>query len=161
WIPEIKSTGFEQKDEIEQWTQWLAVEGPQAPANRRELVEHLSSLIVFDLLTNNSDRFSGGNLVASPDMHFLYFLDNTMGFQADHQGHGKCVKALHRVERFSRRFPRALRALSEEKIREELAREPDPPYEILSAEEIQAVVDRRDIAVNYIDQLIQQYGEDR
>jgi hypothetical protein len=116
---------------------------------------------VFDLLTNNSDRYSGGNLVASADLQFLYFLDNTFGFQLDPRGHSRCREALARVERFSLSLYEALRRLDAAAIRAELAKEPDPPFEILTADEITAVLARRDVAVAHIDSLIARFGRER
>jgi hypothetical protein len=118
-------------------------------------------VLVFDLLTNNSDRFSGGNLVASPDLRFLYFLDNTMGFQVDPEGHAKCVAALSRVQRFSRGLYEALQGLDADSLRRELDREPNPPYTILTREEIDAVIARRSVALTYMDSMIDEYGPEQ
>jgi len=46
-------------------------------------------------------------------------------------------------------------------VRAEIAREPDPPYEILSPKEIGAVIARRDVALAYIDDLIARFGAHR
>ena len=161
WIPEIHDTQLDTPQGILTWTRWLSAAAPLPAPSVRPLAEHLSTLLVLDLLTNNSDRFSGGNLVASPDLRFLYFLDNTFGFQVEPEGHQRCRQALARVQRFSRRLYEALHHLDAARLRDELAREPDPPYEILTAAEIDAVIARRDVALRTIDGLIESLGRDR
>ncbi|HJZ87402.1 MAG TPA: hypothetical protein VKN99_19645 [Polyangia bacterium] len=161
WIPQIRDTLLEAPAGVAEWSQWLAAQGPPPPPAKRALAEGLSAMIVFDLLQNNSDRFSGGNIVAAPDFHFLYFLDNTFGFQVEPGGHVRCRDALRKVQRFSRRLFEALQVLDGAAIRAELAREPDPPYEILKSDEIEAVVARRNLALEYIDALIAQFGRDK
>ena len=75
------------------------------------LMEQLSSLLLFDLLTNNSDRFSGGNLMTSKDGKVLFWMDNTFGFQIEPEGHLRCRTYLFRCQKFSRKMVAALRRL--------------------------------------------------
>ena len=161
WIPSIKDTELESAAATKIWSEWLSVKAPPPPANRSAVAQHLSTMIVFDLLQNNSDRFSGGNIVAKPDWTYLYFLDNTFGFQVEPGGHLRCRQALVKVQRFSRSLVARLRALDAKTLRDELAREVDPPYEILSAEEIDSVIARTHVALEYIDGLVAQFGADK
>jgi hypothetical protein len=161
WIPIIKDTGLDTAAGIAEWTGWLAADGPPPPPSRRLVAAQLSTLIVFDLLTNNSDRFSGGNLVGTADLGSLYYLDNTFGFQIEPGGHQRCLSALRRVQRFSRSLYQRLHELDAPRIRAELAREPDPPFEILTDPEIDSVLARRDVALAYIDDLIGQLGREQ
>ena len=161
WIPSIKDTELESAAATKIWTEWLSAKAPPPPANRAAVAQHLSTMIVFDLLQNNSDRFSGGNIVARPDWSYLYFLDNTFGFQVEPGGHLRCRQALVKVQRFSRSFVARLRALDAATLRAELSRESDPPYEILSAEEVDSVIARAHVALEYIDGLVAQFGADK
>src|SRR5262249_17330565 len=54
WIPTIQDTLLDQPAGVKEWSQWLAANAPPVPADRAALAEHLSTMIVFDLLQNNS-----------------------------------------------------------------------------------------------------------
>ena len=51
---------------------------------------------MFDFLTANPDRYSGGNIKMSPDGTRLYFMDNTMAFFLNADGHERNRTALLR-----------------------------------------------------------------
>jgi hypothetical protein len=156
WIPVIVDSHLDQLDTVLTWWRWMTV-GEEIPPDKVGLMAQLSSLLVFDLLTNNSDRFSGGNLLTSPDGRILYWMDNTFGFQIEPEGHLRCRTYLFRAQKFSRRFYRAVKALDLPSLRRGL----QPELGILSEAEMQSVIARRDVAVRYIDGLIQQLGADR
>ena len=156
WIPVIVDGKLDTADQIEVWTGWLTV-GNDIPRGKVGLMAQLSSLLVFDLLQNNSDRFSGGNLMTSPDGKTLYYMDNTFGFQVEPRGHEKCRAALVRSQKFSRRLVEALRRFDGHALR--VAFESDPG--VLTEDEIASVVARRDVALRYIDGLIRRFGADR
>jgi hypothetical protein len=139
-----------------EWWQWLSV-GEEIPADKVEMMAQLSSLLVLDMLQNNSDRFSGGNLMTSPDGHTLYYMDNTFGFQVEPEGHLKCRTYLQRAQKFSRRLMVALRGLDAAAIKQSLEGDPG----VLTDEEIGAVLARRDWTLRYIDGLTAKYGADR
>jgi hypothetical protein len=153
WIPVIVDTLFDKPEQMEQWTRWLTV-GEPIPEEKRELMSQLSTLLVFDLLTNNSDRFSGGNLMASSDGKILFYMDNTFGFQLQPEGHERCRQGLARAQKFSRGFVAALRKLDARSIRDSFAPEPVE----LSTAEIESVLARRDVALRHIDNLVAQFG---
>jgi hypothetical protein len=127
------------------------------PHGKAALMAQLSSLLVFDLLTNNSDRFSGGNLLTSTDGKILYYMDNTFGFQIEPQGHEKCRQALGRCQKFSRGLVEALRRFDGHALRAVLEEDPG----VLTDEEIDSVVARRDVALRYIDGLIARNGAEK
>ena len=156
WIPVIVNSRLDDPQSIEQWTRWLSV-GQEIPRNKLALMAQLSSVLVFDLVQNNSDRFSGGNLQTSPDGKILYFMDNTFGFQVQEEGHEKCRIALGRCQKFSRRLVAALRGFDGHALRQALESDPG----VLSDAEIAAVVARKDVALGYIDSLIDRYGSER
>src|SRR6266404_6227121 len=77
WIPVIKDSGFDTPTGRQQMAAWLTA-GQPIPVEQRPIAAQLSDLVVFDFLTSNPDRFSGGNMKVSPDGTQLYFMDNTM-----------------------------------------------------------------------------------
>jgi hypothetical protein len=156
WIPEIRDARLE-KDHIPTWEQWLKVGGIM-PAGRDDFVRQLSGMLVLDLLTSNYDRFMGTNDLMSPDGRTLYSMDNTIGFYLEPEGHPRPREHLVRAQRFSRHLHERLRAFDEAALRAELAREPDPPWPILTDPEIAAVMQRRDFALQHIERMIAAHG---
>ena len=156
WIPVVVNSNLDAPEKMAEWSRYLTV-GESIPQERWSQLQQLSSLLVFDLLQNNSDRFSGGNLLQSPDGKILYYMDNTFGFQVEPQGHEKCRSVLQRSQKFSRRLVEALRRFDGHALRQALESDPG----VLTDDEIAAVVARRDIAIKYIDGLIARFGEEK
>jgi hypothetical protein len=156
WIPVILDSHLDTLENVLAWWRWMTV-GEDIPGDKVNLMAQLSSLLIFDLLTNNSDRFSGGNLMTSPDGKTLYWMDNTFGFQIEPEGHVRCRTYLVRCQKFSRRFIEAVRKLDLPSLRRAL--EPEPG--VLSEAEMRSVIARRDVAIRYVDSLITQFGEDK
>jgi len=156
WIPVIIDSHLDTLENVLAWWRWMTI-GEEIPADKTALMEQLSSLLIFDLLTNNSDRFSGGNLMTSPDGKTLFWMDNTFGFQVEPEGHIRCRTYLFRCQKFSRRFVEAVRKLDLPSLRQALEAEPG----VLTEAEMRSVVARREVAMKYIDGLIAQFGEEK
>jgi hypothetical protein len=158
WVPVILDSHLDTPENIAIWQKWMAVDGGEPiPEEKVDLMAQLSALLLFDLLTNNSDRFSGGNLMASKDGRVLYFMDNTFGFQVEPEGHMRCRAALLRCQKFGRKIVDALRRLDAASLRQALDVEPG----ILTEAEQRAVLARRDVALRYIDGLVAQHGAEK
>lgn len=158
WIPNVVDLRLDTADGIERWADWLS-QGTAIPHDKVGLLSQLSTLLLFDLLQNNSDRFSGGNLLGSPDGRVLYFMDNAFGFQADPEGHQRCWSYLKRAQKFSRSFFVALHDLDKPRLVAALAQDPSGP--LLNDEELDALLGRRDRALRYLRGLFNQFGEDK
>jgi hypothetical protein len=158
WIPVIKDSGFDKPDGRRQTQAWL-VQGQPLPPDQEAMAAQVSTLIVFDFLTANPDRYSGGNMKMSPDGKQLFFMDNTMSFYVDGDGYERNREALFKTQRFSRALYRALDKVTVGNMQRALAEELGTPYEILTPAEISAVVSRRGVIQRYINGLIAQYGE--
>jgi len=157
WIPVIKDSGLDTPDGRRESEAWLT-QGETIPPERQSMATQLSQLIVFDLLINNPDRYSGGNMKMSEDGTRLFFMDNTMSFFLDPEGMEKVRTVFLRTQRFSRSLYEALGRLDAGTLGRALAEESGTTVEILTAPEIRAVVARRDFARRHIDELIGQYG---
>jgi hypothetical protein len=157
WIPVIKDSGFDTPEGQRLAQAWLS-QGEHIPADQREMAAQLSDLAVFDFLTANPDRLSGGNMKMSPDGRQLYYMDNTMSFFVEPSGNAKTREALMKVQRFSRATYTALDRISVPTLEQVLAEETGTPYEILTPAEIKAVVARRDVVRQYVAVLIGQFG---
>ena len=157
WVPEIKDSDLDTPDGIHQSMQWLA-QGQPIPIDKRALAAQLSQLVVFDFLTSNPDRYSGGNMKTSADGSRLLFMDNTMSFFIEPEGNEHTRSILHRTQRFSRQLYQALDRVTVPKLEQLLAQAGQDDYPILTASEIRAVVARRDLVRRHIDGLVASYG---
>jgi hypothetical protein len=158
WIPIIKDSGFDTPDGRKQTQAWLTI-GQPIPPDRLSMAAQVSTLIVFDFLTSNPDRYSGGNMKMSEDGKVLYYMDNTMSFYVDGSGNERNREVLFKTQRFSRALYEALGKVTMANMQRALAEELGTPYEILTPAEISAVVARRAVVQRYISDLIAQQGE--
>ena len=158
WIPIIKDSGFDTPEGRKLTQTWLA-QGQPIPMEQASMAAQVSNLIVFDFLTANPDRYSGGNMKMSEDGKQLYFMDNTMSFYVDGDGYERNREVLFKTQRFSRALYEALGKVTVPNMQRALAEELGTPYEILTPAEIAAVVSRRGVAQRYIAALIAQHGE--
>lgn len=165
WVPDIKlaKLGAYRVDEHDGellWTAYLQA-GAQVPDELRPMVEQLSAVILFDVLIDNPDRWSGSNTEASADQRTLYFMDNTLSFSIFSFGHESNLKPLHRIQVFSRRLVQRMRALSLDSLRAALAVPADAALgPLLDDQQLRALLARRDHVMQYIDELIADLGED-
>jgi hypothetical protein len=162
WIPEIERgrvDGYEidSMEGIVSWKRYLTI-GTTVPKRDKALVTQISDMVLFDFIINNPDRWSGGNARVSEDQRLLYFMDNTMSFGDDLDGHHKARVYLERCQKFSRALVTRLRNLSESEIREVLVDKEPFPF-LLRDEEVVALLARRDLAIAYIDGLITRHGD--
>jgi hypothetical protein len=123
------------------------------------MAAQVSTLIVFDFLTANPDRYSGGNMKMSPDGKQLFFMDNTMSFYVDGDGYERNREILFKTQKFSRALYEALDKVTIMNMHRALAEELDTPYEILTPAEIAAVVSRRGVVQRYIAELVARHGD--
>jgi len=165
WIPEIKVAriGRHKIDEPEGrklWTEALQV-GAKIPTALAPFMAQISACIVFDLLIDNSDRWSGANTMMSPDGKILFFMDNTLAFSKNKLGHRKNVLALRRIQVFPKQLIGRLRALTLESVTATLEAGGDSSLgRLLHPNEVRAIIDRRDHILRQVDKLIEEFGED-
>ena len=157
WVPGIKDSGLDTPEGIHESIQWLT-QGQPIPVDKRALAAQLSQLVVFDFLTSNPDRYSGGNIKTSADGSRLLFMDNTMSFFIEPEGNEHTRSILHRTQRFSRKLYQALDRVTVPALERILAQSSPDEYQILTPSEIRAVVARRDLVRRHIDGLVASYG---
>jgi hypothetical protein len=156
WIPIIKDSGFDTAEGERQTTAWLT-HGEPIPADKLSMARQVSNLCVFDFLTANPDRFSGGNMKMSADGSELFYMDNTMSFFLDPTGPPKNRDVFFRTQRFSRSLLDALNRISDATLRRALG-EAGGSHELLTPPEIAALLGRRDVVKRHIDGLVAKYG---
>jgi hypothetical protein len=163
WIPEIRDAtiGPWRVDETEGIALWTSYLHPHVtiPAEARPIVEQLASCVLFDVLIDNADRWTGYNTKGSPDKHTLYFMDNTLSFSQFTFGHKNNLDPMFKMEVFPRRLVERIRALTPAMIEASIDVGDDALAPLLTHAEIDALMSRRDHILQYIDGLIAQYGE--
>jgi len=164
WIPEIKRVRIggkyvDEPDGEALWIEYLQA-GAARPGELEPMLAQLARVIVFDVVIDNSDRWSGNNTQGSPDDRILYFMDNTLAFSLYTRGHAANLSRLHRIQVFPRGLIGRLRSLTAEAIAAALGADDGLLGPLLSPAEIRAVLSRRDHVLEYVDRLIADLGED-
>lgn len=165
WIPEIRlaKLGPYRIDEPEGrdlWTAYLQV-GAKVPDDVRPMCAQIAAVIMFDVLIDNPDRWTGSNTEMSPDSKTLYFMDNTLSFSIFTLGHEQNLGALRRIQVFPRGLVERMRALTEAELIDALKMTDDDGLgPLLNPSEIHAIIVRRDHLMQYIDALIAELGQD-
>jgi hypothetical protein len=169
WIPVIKDGSIaghplDDPDGMATWARYLQADAdtPAMPVELRPLLAQISTCVVFDLVVDNADRWSGTNTKTSPDGATLYFMDNTLSFSPHTLGHNANLTPFHRISVFPRKLIGRLREISLADVT--AAIDGDGKDEglapLLNPWEVRAILARRDHVIHTIDQLIARYGED-
>jgi hypothetical protein len=163
WIPEIKLVrieghGIDEPEGQAAWSGYLQA-GAAMPARLQPMLAQIATAILFDLLIDNSDRWSGNNTQGSPDNRILYFMDNTLAFSTFTLGHASNLSKLYKIQVFPRGLVGKLRALTAETIVAALGADDELLGPLLTEAEIRAMIARRDHLLEYIDRLIAELGE--
>lgn len=158
WVPAMEDIGLDTPERRREWGDWLAVDGA-LPENQRRLAQDLSSMVVFDYLIGNWDRFSGGNLkvVPSPDA------DHPRVILRDHNAalptalsdtlRARMRDDLRSVQRFSRDLTRRVNALDRARLDEFRGELP------ISDTAIEGVLERRAVVTSHVGALLEQHGD--
>jgi hypothetical protein len=159
WVPVLRRVEVTTPEAMAAWSVMLRVGTPIAPTWMQRC-EEVSTLLVFDMLLANWDRWNGLNALA--DQHGrLVYRDNNAGFQVPLAPgrYATVLRWLRRSERFSRSLLERVRALTLASLREAMAPEADRGRALLSDAQLRGVLDRRDVLVRYVDGLVARHGE--
>jgi hypothetical protein len=173
WIPGLARMPLENDPLWSAWGEWLRVASPKrsielrvalAAAKKirdaRVLASQLSSLIVFDHVIGNRDRWSGHNVLVDVTRTRLVYLDHNLAFDAklDIAATAKRTMVLARVERFSAALIGRLRKLTRAELVAALGTD-EEGAPLLDAPQIDATIARRDELIARVDELIVRFGE--
>ena len=163
WIPKLEFFPIESEKSRAEWEPWL-FKGADVPEKDRSLASDISTLIAFDLITGNWDRWSGANVGApGPSGHLLYIDNDGAFFDPVPPGPlARQTAVLMRTERFSKSFVDSLRKLDSDALTRALgddssgagSREP-----LLPASVLKGVLSRRATVLTAIDKKIAALGE--
>lgn len=145
WVPRLHGLRLEEMD----WWRPLLVKGAPIPPAKRQRVLDISTLLLFDYLIINHDRWSGGN-THETDGRMVY-IDQGAGFGSERH-HRRSRLALHTLkwsERFARPVAENLFSLDLEQLVSDLK-------PVLSQGEIDGLLYRIDHARHYLRHLRRQ-----
>ena len=165
WIPEIKDmmlggVRIDEAEGMDLWQGWLTV-GTKIPAELQPLLAQISACVIFDVVIDNSDRWTGNNTKGSPDRKTLYFMDNTLSFSIFTWGHAANLDPLRKISVFPKQLVGKLRAMTYGDVVAaiDMHGEDAGLGPLLDEQEIRALLARRDHILEYIDALSAKYGE--
>lgn len=159
WIDGLSFLALESAPLSGQWKQWLR-KGGAVPEDQRELARQISTLVAFDFLTGNWDRWSGGNVGIDKASGMLLYIDNDGAFfeVPPQEGLQKNEKLLRAVDKLSRGFVTRLRALDDEALARALGEE-SPGVPLLSHKALAGVSARRERLLQIVDAKLLDAGE--
>jgi hypothetical protein len=160
WIKDLKFLSLEADPARSEWRAWLGASG-SIPDDKRERAKEISTMLVFDYLTGNWDRWSGGN-VGTDDSGAVLYIDNDGAFfdPPPAEPLAKQRALVQADSRFSKSFMKALRALEPE-VAKSVMGEDRPGEPLLSAKILAGLEQRRKDVLGIVDAKISKEGEDR
>ncbi len=133
----------------------------KSPADiKHPIAKSASSMVVFDHLIGNWDRYSGGNFFVSPNAQNLILLDHNGGFGTWYEKRkAQMEKRLADTERFSISLIKKLRNLTMEDLNQAVNESNKGFFPLLREKEMAVVLSRRDEVLRHVDSLILKSGE--
>jgi hypothetical protein len=159
WIDGYQVLPLEDPTQRARWEPWLFDARAVVPDDRRALAASVSTMVAFDYLTANWDRWSGGNVAQDSANGRVLFVDNDGAFY-DWPAPATLARQraeLQRVTRFSRRFVEALRALDSTRLRAALGEEA-PGVPLVTERSAAGVDARRATVLGIVDARIEDAG---
>ena len=158
WVPVLHRAGIFSGEALTEWTNQLVV-GVDIPAESRRRAEEISTLISYDFVIGNWDRWHGTNTLV--DAHGgLVYRDNNGGFLEPMPRWKMEIifSFLQRVQRFSRCFVDHVRAMTLASLRRAIANDADGREALLSEVQLRAMMRRRATFLEYVDALVGIHG---
>lgn len=163
WVPGLRDLDLDTPRGMVSWAGWLAHDGGPLSSDETSLAADVGTMLCFDYLVANVDRWSGGNVRADASGRRVIIRDHNLAFVSPLPlaQHERVLGHMRRVERFSRRFIIALHALDEARLRAALTGAPDLPEDtpLLNEAQLRGVLDRREALLSRVAQLIDVYGD--
>jgi hypothetical protein len=119
WIQDYRALPLEEASWRARWESWLMNPEARIPDGQNALAASISTMLVFDYITANWDRWSGGNVAREGAEGRLLFVDNDGAFY-EHPAQEPLASQLaeiRKVIRFSQSFVSALHGLDDPELR--------------------------------------------
>ena len=159
WIPDLGFLALEQAPLSGEWKQWLR-KGSTIPDDKRALAAQISTLVAFDYITGNWDRWSGGNVGLDKATGTLLYIDNDGAFfeVAPQDGLQRNKKLLAGIDKFSFGLVTQLRLVDEAAITRAIGEE-SPGVPLLSQKALAGVLQRRTELLDTVNARLKANGE--
>jgi hypothetical protein len=160
WIDGYRVLPLETAAQRARWDPWVFDPRVTVSSEDVALASAISTMIAFDYLTANWDRWSGGNVAQDGDGGRVLYVDNDGAFYEypDASVLARQRRDLERVARFSRRFVERLRALDDAALRAALGEE-QPGTPLLSERAMAGVAARRRVVLSIVNARADAAGE--
>ncbi|MFO0663281.1 MAG: hypothetical protein U0174_04985 [Polyangiaceae bacterium] len=158
WIPDLTFPAMEREPELSRWKKWLSGEVTPSPTEVGDAAA-MSTMVLFDYMTGNFDRFSGGNVGRSKGQ--LLFIDNDGAFldPMPKEPQERNGVRLHETKRFSKDFIARLKRFRKMDVVGLLGRDlGNQP--LLTPASGEGLVKRMSEVIAYADETIAKLGED-
>ncbi len=158
WVPVLRRAGIFSGAALTEWTNHLVV-GVDIPPDGRRRAEEISTLISYDFIIGNWDRWHGTNTLVDARGQLCY-RDNNGGFLEPMPRWKMEIifSFLQRSQRFSRTFVEHVRAMSLAGLRRAIAADADGREPLLNEVQLRAMVRRRATYLEYVDALVGIHG---
>jgi hypothetical protein len=161
WIPVLADVGLDQRGNLARIQQWLSIGGALGDTTP-SLAASLATMIGFDYLIGNFDRWSGNNVAGDENATFVYIRDHDLAFpRIGDKLRRRMLDDLAIAQRFPRAFYDNLKRLDRACYERQLALDPRGVSGLLAPRQIADVFERRETLLSYIDSLIAQHGESK
>lgn len=159
WIANLEFLPIETDPWRAKWTKWLAAD-QEMPTTDKDLAAQISTLVVFDTITGNWDRWSGANVGIDRATNTLLFVDNDGAFfePAPAAPLAAQLALLAKIDRYSKRFVNAVRLMDAITLADAIGEE-SPGAPLLGAKTLASVDERRRKVLQIIDAKIEKLGE--
>lgn len=116
WIAGLQFLPLEKDPLRSEARGWLRDRAAPIPADKADLAAQISTLIVFDAITTNWDRYSGANVALDASGRRVLFIDNDAAFtfQPPAERLRENEDAVRQTERFSRSLLTSLKTLTDD-----------------------------------------------
>lgn len=161
WVDGLQPSGLDGRGGLKELQRLLALDGPSV--EQEPLAAEASAMVVFDYVSGNWDRFSGGNLFLAPGGDRLVLIDNNGAFSRWSDIKQQRMDELLGVAfRFSQRLLSALRSLDDSDLERTLLEDRwQQTRRLLTGRELALLLKRRDAVVTRVEELIAVHGEER
>jgi hypothetical protein len=159
WIDGLSFWPIEKEPLRSEARAWLTA-GTEIPAARFDLARQASSLVAFDFVTGNWDRFSGENVGIDRTGALVLYIDNDAAFmeRPPKESMARSKARLDATDRFSRSFIAAMRRLDEERLAAVFGEEA-PGRALLPKAMVSTVARRIEDLVAAVDAKVAAHGE--
>src|SRR5262249_54995550 len=164
WIDGLSFWALEKEPLRTEVQTWLSRKTPilGGDVSRTDRAAQVSTMIVFDAMTSNWDRYSGGNVGLDKTGTLVLFIDNDAAFTQGppKEALAKNMQLVEATDRFSKSFLTRVRsiAVDEDKVASALGEE-SPGKPLVSRTIVHGVVVRTKEILAIIDAKIAAHGE--